>query len=110
MEFNLEQHAVSIRQKEKLLRQSRQWGESGLAVEGTSHVMYSVFSHNQWSCETCIYSCCENFTCICWPLIGILQTSRQAYMYIHVHIMYVHCTYICILIYMYLTYNIMCTN
>ena len=57
MEFNLEQHAVSIRQKEKLLRQSRQWGESGLAVEGTSHMMYSVFSHNQWSTLLrCVYT------------------------------------------------------
>jgi DNA polymerase sigma len=33
VEFNIEQHAVSIRQKQKLLRLTRQWGEVRLAVE-----------------------------------------------------------------------------
>ena len=39
VEFNTELHAVSIRQKQ-LLRQTRQWGESRLAVEGQSHDMH----------------------------------------------------------------------
>ena len=45
VEFNTELHAVSIRQKQKLLRQTRQWGEACLAVEGQSqhkHEMHVV--------------------------------------------------------------------
>lgn len=40
MEFNTELHAVSIRQKQTLLRQTRQWGEARLAVEGQSQYMH----------------------------------------------------------------------
>ena len=40
VEFNIELHAVSIRQKQKLLRQTRQWGEARLAVEGQSQYMH----------------------------------------------------------------------
>ena len=48
VEFSVEQHAVSIRQRQKLSRQTRNWGESRLAVEGQSpgrtpeHVLYTV--------------------------------------------------------------------
>ena len=44
----MEKHAVSITQRQKLSRQTRNWGESRLAVEGQSpdrtpeHVLYTV--------------------------------------------------------------------
>ena len=63
MEFNIEQHAVSIRQKQKLLRLTRQWGEVRLAVEGQLNKCVNMI-HVHVFCELkCII--CVSVTMLC---------------------------------------------
>ena len=42
VEFKISEHAVSVRQKPALLRKSREWGETRLAVEGWLSVIQLV--------------------------------------------------------------------